>query len=98
MTYREPLPEDCPPDEAEEITALRVVYRLVRSDPPNDDDFRSQRAERPNQIFRDVTECQARGVSVFASRNVAERRSTSGNLKGTTVCMVVLGPGAGASC
>ena len=95
MTYREPLPEDCPPDEAEEITAPRVVYRLVRNNPPTGDDFRSQRVERPNQIFRDVTECQARGVSVFASRNVAERRSTSGNLKGTTVGRVVLGPGAG---
>lgn len=32
MTYREPLPEGCPPDDAEEINAPRVVYRLVRSD------------------------------------------------------------------
>ena len=95
MTYREPLPEDCPPDTAEEITSPRVVYRLVRNIPPTDDDFRSQRAERPDRIFRDVTECQARGLSVFASLNVAEQLSTRGSLQGTAVCQVTLAPGAG---
>ena len=35
MNYREPLPEDCPPDDAEEITAHRAVYRLVRNNPPH---------------------------------------------------------------
>ena len=95
MTYREPLPEGCPPDDAQEITEPRVVYRLVRSDPPTDDDFRSQRAERPDQVFHDVTECRARGVSVFASLEAAEGRSTRGNLRGRAVCRVALGPGAG---
>ena len=57
MTYREPLPDDCPPDEAEEIDAPRVVYRPVRNDPSTDDDFQSQRAERPDRIFRNITEC-----------------------------------------
>lgn len=65
MTYREPLPDNCPPDAAEAINAPRIVYRLVRNIPPTDADFRSQRSERPEQIFRDVTECQARGLSVF---------------------------------
>ena len=51
MTCREPLPEDCPPDNSEEITAPRVVYRLVRNNPPTNDDFRSQRAERPTARF-----------------------------------------------
>ncbi len=57
MTYRESLPDDCPPDDAGEIAATRVVYRLVRNNPPTDDDFRSQRAERPDRVFRDVSEC-----------------------------------------
>ena len=64
MTYREPPPENCPSDEAEEIDAPRVVYRLVRNNPPTDDDFQSQRAERPDRIFRNITEFQARGLSV----------------------------------
>ena len=42
----------------------RLVYRLVRSNPPTGDDLRSQRAERPHRVFRRVTECQARGVMV----------------------------------
>ena len=61
MTYREPLPEGCPPDNAEEIIAPRVVYRLVRNNPPTGDDFRSQRSERPDRVFHDVTECRAAG-------------------------------------
>ena len=28
MTYREPLPVDCPPDTAYETTSPRLVYRL----------------------------------------------------------------------
>ena len=88
MTYREPLPEGCPPDDAEEITAPRVVYRLVRNSPPNDDDFRSQRAENPRRIFHRVTECQARGVSVYANRRDAERQTEIPRLKGLAICQV----------
>ena len=95
MNYREPLPENCPPDEAEEIAAPRLVYRLVRSNPPTDDDFQSQQAEKPDRVFQDVTECQARGLSVFANRNVAEQLATRGSLQGTAVCQVTLTPGAG---
>ena len=94
MTYREPLPDNCPPDEAEEIAALRVVYRLVRNNPPTDDDFRSQRAEKPTGQF-DVSECQARGVSVFANPRDAERQTRRRNLKGLVVCQVNLTAGAG---
>ena len=46
-SYREELPAGCPPDEAEEIVEERVVFRIVRKDPPTHDDFRSQRAEQP---------------------------------------------------
>ena len=95
MTYREPLPEGCPPEDSEEIAEPLVVYRLVRNNPPSDDDFRSQRAERPDRVFRPVTECQARGVSVFASLNIAEDLSTRGSLQGRAVCQVILAPGAG---
>ena len=59
MSYREPLPENCPPSEAEEITTARVAFRLVRTTPATLDDFRSQRAEKPEAVFH-VTECQAR--------------------------------------
>ena len=96
MTYREPLPDNCPPDTADEITSPRLVFRLVRNNPSTDDDFQSQQAERPDRVFRDVTECQARGLSVFASRTFAEQLSTRGSLQGTAICQVILAPGAGS--
>ena len=94
MAYREPLPPDCPPDDAVEIAGRRIVYRLVRHNPPVDGDFRSQRAERSDAAFRDVTECQARGLSVFSVRRGALRRRYGG-LKGTMLCEGTLDRGAG---
>jgi hypothetical protein len=73
MSYREPLPADCPPDEAAVIEAERIVFRLVRGNPPGLKDFRSQRAERPEALFR-VSECFVRGLSVYAERADCEIR------------------------
>ena len=94
MTYREPLPLDCPPDEAEEITSPRIVYRLVRNIPPANDDFRSQRAEKPTAQFN-VSECRARGVSVFTNLSDAERQTRRRNLRHLISCRVTLTAGAG---
>lgn len=94
MTYREPLPEDCPPEESEDITVPLIVFRLVWNNPPTDDDFKSQRAEKPTQNFG-VPECRARGVSVFKERTAAEKMSKARNLNGTLICQVELDKGAG---
>ena len=95
MTYREPLPEGCPPNEANEITHPRIVFRLVRTNPPTDDDFRSQRAEKPNRAFRGVSECRARGLSVDLDRESLERRLKRENMRGMLICRVELDRGAG---
>ena len=94
MTYREPLPDGCPPDEADEITTPRVVYRLVRNNPPTDDDFQSQRSEKPTTQFN-VSECRARGVSVFSNRRDVESQTKRYNLKSLAVCQVTLTADAG---
>ena len=94
MTYREPLPDDCPPEESEDITEPLIVFRLVRNNPPTDDDFKSQRAEKPTRNFG-VSECMARGVSVFKECAAAEKMSKARNLRGTMVCRVELNRGAG---
>ena len=93
--YREPLPADCPPPEAEEIIRPRLVFRLVQSDPPADRDFQSQRALNPERPYRRVTECQARGLSVFSDRRDAEARLKRRNLRGMRLCQVFLSAGAG---
>lgn len=94
MSYRERLPEGCPPDAAEEIATATEVFRLVRGNPPTLDDFRSQRAEKPEAVFQ-VSECKARGVSVFADRRDSERALKLPTLRGRLICRLRLEAGAG---
>lgn len=94
MSYRETLPEGCPPAAAVEVTAERVVFRLVRANPPGEADFISRRAEKPNAAFK-VPECQARGLSVFAIRGDCDRALKLPGLQGRLICQVRLCPGAG---
>ena len=96
MTYRESLPDGCPPEEAEDVSEPRVVFRLVRNDPPADDDFRSQRAERPNHRFRDATECRVRGLSVHGDIRDSAKTMKLPAQKGKHVCRVDLDAGAGS--
>jgi hypothetical protein len=95
VAYRDNLPPGCPPKEATEIAGETVCYRLVQNTPPNEEDFRSQRALLPNQDFR-LSECQVRGLSVFMKPADADRAAQrSRNLQGTKVAKVTLGQGAG---
>jgi hypothetical protein len=95
MTYREPLPAECPPETAEEIILGREVFRIVMAEPPTLDDFRSQRAEKPNAVFKNVSECLARGVSVFADRSDCETVLKLPRLRGRKLACVRLAEGAG---
>ena len=93
--YREILPADCPPADAEEITVPRIVYRLVDNDPPVAADFASWRAQNPGVQPRTASECAARGLSVFSrSRDVRNLIELSG-AKEARVCQVTLERGAG---
>ena len=95
MTYREPLPDGCPPEEAEDVSEPRVVFRLVRNRPPTDDDFRSQRAEKPNRRFAGVSECRARGLSVHGELRDSKKAMKLPAHKGKHICLVRLDTGAG---
>lgn len=96
MKYREPLSEGCPPDAAEDIIATREVFRLVRTSPPAEEDFASQRAENPDRDFGKISECQARGLSVFAERGDSQKALKLPSLRGRLICRVILENGAGA--
>ena len=95
MTYRERLPNGCPPAKAEEIRAAREVFRLVDSNPPTDSDFASQRALRPNKTFCGVSECQARGLSVHTELRDSKKALKLPTQHGRRICRVRLDPGAG---
>ena len=60
-----------------------------------DDDFRSQRWHQPLAKFRGVTECRARGVSVFGDVRDARRRQSRPRFKASRICRVTLARGAG---
>lgn len=95
MNYRETLPDGCPPADSLEISRPLTVFRLVRAMPPSDDDFRSQREEKPGRVFPGVSECQARGLSVFTDRHDAEKALKLPSLRSRQICRITLGQGAG---
>ena len=92
--FLECLPEGCPPPDADEIKDVKVVYRLVRTDPPTDSDFRSQRAENPDKRFN-TSECRARGLSVFSRIKDAENVLKLPTRRKMRICQVTLVNGAG---
>lgn len=94
LIYREPLPEDCPPETAEEIDHPRIVYRMVDSDPPTDADFYSQRAKNPAKTYQ-ISECRARGLSVYAQLEDVKSLAARLGLERVYFCRVALTPGAG---
>jgi hypothetical protein len=94
MSYREELPPSCPPPEAEEILAARNVFRVVVANPPTEEDFQSQRAGNPDGKFS-VSECIARGVSVFAEKRDCTRILKLPRMKGRAISRVRLEAGAG---
>jgi hypothetical protein len=96
MSYRDSLPDSCPPDAAEEITDSRVVFRLVRTDPPTPNDFLSKRQENPSKMVPGVTECQMCGLSVFVDKqDVVTKVLKLPYFKNRKICRVTLTAGAG---
>ena len=63
MEFRDHLPLNCPPPDANH--SVIEVYCLVDSDPPTSKDFLSQIEKRPNSTFKPELVCQACGLSVF---------------------------------
>ena len=96
MRYRDELPENCPPPEAEEIAEPRVVYHFVRRVPPTADDFRSQRQRRPELAQSGADECIAAGLSVFADPAEMIDMQGRGYFARRIICRVELDLGAGA--
>lgn len=94
-TFRDELPEGCPPENADKIRRETICYRLVHNDPPIADDFRSQRTLEPHRDFG-VSECRARGLSIFMKAADAVRvAQRSRNLRGAKLAQLTLNQGAG---
>ena len=70
--FLEELPEGCPPEGAHQIEPDSVAFRFVRDDPPSLADFESQRKKQPQKKWN-ISECQARGLSVYCELGAANR-------------------------
>ena len=92
--FREPLPDECPPDDAEEINGTLILYRLVNDKTVTEGDFDSNRYLFPTMKFR-VDECHARGVSVFANQGDIQRILKMRRHREKRICIVELSEGAG---
>ena len=93
--WHEPLPEGCPPEDA--VAPLRQAhYRAVKSWPPADEDFVSQRALQPGKVF-DCSECRARAVSFFLLAARCHELLKLPTFRGGHVASVVLPTESGVS-
>jgi hypothetical protein len=95
-SYREELPDGCPPSEAEEINGPVDFFRLVKSNPATERDFISKKARFPKREFPGE-ECIARGLSGLDTQTAAEhvRRLPPWKNKRMLICRVRLSAGAG---
>jgi hypothetical protein len=57
------FPPNCPPPEA--VPTAQSVFRLVKTNPPHDEDFRPNAVTQTTRTFRD--RCKACGLSVFTT-------------------------------
>lgn len=71
------FPAQCPPPEAREDK--KKVYRFVKNNPPNWDDFRSQYEISPDKEW-DKNICLACGVSVWDSYEAASKKKKRSKL------------------
>lgn len=68
-----PLPDTCPPDEADELAEGTIVYRLVTASKPGPEDFRPCKDE-PNKKRPPICdECRWASYSIF-HENTARHR------------------------
>jgi len=95
MDFLETLPPGCPPPEAKEINSESFVYRLVKNNPPTMQDFQSLRSRRPAGNFGIMSECHARGLSVWANAESCENARRLTALRTIPVCRIGLSEGAG---
>jgi hypothetical protein len=91
--FAEPLPRQCPPGNATRLSATTEFYRVAKSSPVSESDFRSVRWLYPDRKVPD--ECIASGVSIFQRKNDIERILKLGRFKKGRVVKIALGPNAG---
>lgn len=74
LSFREHLPDGCPPISAQSISENTFVYRVLKGVNPEESDFDSQREQHPTKCYPLAEEeCAACGVSVWRTLEAARR-------------------------
>ncbi len=69
MKFRDHMPDDCPPDDAER--AAGRVYRMIQVNTPTADDFLSFRELKPGRSY--PSNCIASGLSIYTEQEGIRR-------------------------
>lgn len=81
MTYFETMPNSCPPDDCRDPGDY-TLYRVCWSNPAKEDDFTSWRHINPDKSKpANVTECQARSISMQGSLAELRKKFKSPRLR-----------------
>ena len=86
--WAEPLPENCPPNEAKEPDG-DTYFRHASDCPTREEDFYSNRKLYPERKFR-VSECVARALSVYDNDAVCVKMRNFPTLKDKFVIRITL--------
>ena len=83
----EALPEQCPPTDAAQCKGYYY-------NPATTEDFFSQRKLQPDKVFKGfgIDECIARAISLFSTKEEAERRLKLPKFKNASIVIVKLEP------
>ena len=92
------FPDDCPPNDS--VQPEGTFYRIVRSNPPTDDDFISVvrgNRERALGLVRkgNITLCEAMGLSVYGYREDILQHASQSPQLGMFISEIRLGPADG---
>lgn len=69
--WKETLPTGCPPADAADVNG-EVVFRFLKNEIPEDDDFRSKHLDRAKHLIG-VSPCRQRALSVWTSEERARQ-------------------------
>ena len=88
----EALPEQCPPTDAAQCKGY--YYRIANGNPATTEDSFSQRKLQPDKVFKGfgIDECIARAISLFSTKEEAERRLKLPKFKNASIVIVKLEP------
>lgn len=94
FVWAEELPDQCPPSDSETPNG-ESFYRMVVDYPPVESDFFSQRKINLTKLFKGISECQARSVSLFSDLTVCKVKHKLPAHKDKKIVRIRLSPNSG---